>query len=36
VMAAYERHCDGAFECWTTSHLQNFVDVVAGAAPAAE
>ncbi|HVD38747.1 MAG TPA: VWA domain-containing protein, partial [Solirubrobacterales bacterium] len=36
VMAAYERYCDGAFECWTTSHLQNFVDVVAGAAPAAE
>jgi uncharacterized protein with von Willebrand factor type A (vWA) domain len=36
VMAAYERHCDGAFECWTTKHLENFVDVVAGAAPAAE
>ncbi|HEU5253703.1 MAG TPA: VWA domain-containing protein, partial [Solirubrobacterales bacterium] len=36
VMAAYERYCDGAFECWTTGHLQNFVDVVAGAAPAAE
>jgi uncharacterized protein len=30
VMAAYERHCDGAFECWTTKHLENFVDVVAG------
>jgi uncharacterized protein len=36
VMAAYERHCDGAFECWTTKHLENFVNVVAGAAPAAE
>ncbi|HST69695.1 MAG TPA: VWA domain-containing protein [Solirubrobacterales bacterium] len=36
VMAAYERHCDGAFECWTTQHLENFVNVVAGAAPAAE
>jgi uncharacterized protein with von Willebrand factor type A (vWA) domain len=31
VMAAYERYCDGAFECWTTKHLENFVDVVAGA-----
>ena len=30
VMAAYERHCDGAFECWTTRHLEAFVDVVAG------
>jgi len=36
VMAAYERHCDGAFECWTTKHLENFVNVVAGAAPAVE
>jgi uncharacterized protein with von Willebrand factor type A (vWA) domain len=36
VMAAYARHCDGAFECWTTKHLENFVNVVAGAAPAAE
>src|SRR3954453_1318543 len=36
VMAAYERHCDGAFECWTTKHLENFVNVVAGAAPASE
>ena len=32
VMAAYERYCDGAFECWTTKHLENFVDVVAGGA----
>lgn len=30
VMAAYERHCDAAFECWTTKHLENFVNVVAG------
>jgi uncharacterized protein len=30
VMAAYERHCDGAFECWTTRHLEAFVNVVAG------
>jgi uncharacterized protein len=30
VMAAYERHCTAAFECWTTKHLENFVDVVAG------
>jgi uncharacterized protein len=36
VMAAYERYCDGAFECWTTRHLENFVNVVAGGAPAAE
>jgi uncharacterized protein with von Willebrand factor type A (vWA) domain len=36
VMAAYERYCDGAFECWTTRHLENFVNVVAGGAPASE
>src|SRR5919204_331586 len=30
VMAAYERFCDGAFECWTTRHLEQFVNVVAG------
>jgi uncharacterized protein len=36
VMAAYERYCDGAFECWTTRHLESFVNVVAGGAPAAE
>ena len=35
VMAAYERYCDGAFECWTTRHLENFVNVVAGGMPAA-
>jgi uncharacterized protein len=34
VMAAYERHCDGAFECWTTRHLEGFVNVVAGGIPA--
>jgi uncharacterized protein with von Willebrand factor type A (vWA) domain len=33
VMAAYERHCTGAFECWTTKHLENFVDIIAGAVP---
>jgi uncharacterized protein with von Willebrand factor type A (vWA) domain len=36
VMSSYERYCDGTFECWTTRHLENFVNVVAGAAPAAE
>jgi uncharacterized protein with von Willebrand factor type A (vWA) domain len=36
VMAAYERYCDGAFECWTTRHLENFVNVVAGGVPAPE
>jgi len=36
VMAAYERHCDGAFECWTTRHLESFVNVVAGGAPASD
>jgi len=30
VMSAYETHCDGAFECWTTKHLETFVNVVAG------
>jgi hypothetical protein len=29
-MSAYEPYCDGAFECWTTRHLENFVNVVAG------
>jgi uncharacterized protein len=33
VMAAYERHCTAAFECWTTSHLENFVNVIAGGKP---
>jgi hypothetical protein len=30
VMAAYEQHCTAAFECWTTKHLEDFVNVVAG------
>jgi uncharacterized protein len=30
VMAAYERYCTAAFECWTTRHLEDFVNVVAG------
>ena len=30
VMAAYESHCTAAFECWTTRHLEEFVNVVAG------
>jgi uncharacterized protein with von Willebrand factor type A (vWA) domain len=30
VMAAYEPHCTAAFECWTTGHLEQFVNVVAG------
>ena len=33
VMAAYEPHCTAAFECWTTRHLENFVNVVAGGTP---
>jgi uncharacterized protein with von Willebrand factor type A (vWA) domain len=36
VMAAYEPHCDGVFECWTTKHLEAFVNVVAGGAPRPE
>ena len=28
VMAAYEPHTTEAFECWTTKHLEHFVDVV--------
>jgi uncharacterized protein with von Willebrand factor type A (vWA) domain len=30
VMAAYEPYCDGAFECWTTKQLEQFVNVIAG------
>jgi uncharacterized protein with von Willebrand factor type A (vWA) domain len=30
VMAAYERHTTASFECWTTRHLEDFVNVVAG------
>ncbi|MFN8161636.1 MAG: VWA domain-containing protein [Solirubrobacterales bacterium] len=36
VMSAYEPFCDGAFECWTTRHLENFVNVVAGGVPASD
>ncbi len=36
VMSAYEPHCDGVFECWTTKHLENFVNVIAGAPKPAE
>ena len=36
VMAAYQRHCTAAFECWTTKHLEDFVNVVAGGTPAVE
>jgi len=36
VMSAYERHCTAAFECWTTRHLEDFVNVVAGGAALAE
>jgi uncharacterized protein with von Willebrand factor type A (vWA) domain len=36
VMAAYEPYCDGAFECWTTRHLENFVNVVAGGVPSGD
>ncbi len=30
VMAAYEPFTTAAFECWTTKHLEQFVDVIAG------
>jgi uncharacterized protein with von Willebrand factor type A (vWA) domain len=36
VMAAYEPYCDGVFECWTTKHLESFVNIVAGGAVPAE
>ncbi len=36
VMSAYERHCTAAFECWTTRHLENFVNVIAGGKPLEE
>ena len=29
VMNSYIPFCDGAFECWQTEHLENFVDIVA-------
>jgi uncharacterized protein with von Willebrand factor type A (vWA) domain len=36
VMAAYEPHVTRAFECWTTKHLEDFVNVVAGGLPLAD
>jgi uncharacterized protein len=33
VMAAYETRCTAAFECWTTQHLEGFVNVIAGGTP---
>jgi uncharacterized protein with von Willebrand factor type A (vWA) domain len=33
VMSSYAPYTDGAFECWTTRHLENFVNVVAGGVP---
>jgi hypothetical protein len=36
VMASYERHTTAAFECWTTRHLEGFVNVVAGGTPMVE
>ncbi len=35
VMAAYEPYVTRAFECWTTKHLEEFVDVIAGTAQTA-
>jgi uncharacterized protein with von Willebrand factor type A (vWA) domain len=29
VMSAYEPHCDGVFECWTTKQLEAFVNSLA-------
>ena len=36
VMAAYEPFVTRAFECWTTKHLEEFVDAIAGRAEAPE
>jgi len=33
VMAAYEPHCDGVFECWTTKQLEAFVKAIADLRP---
>lgn len=33
VMRSYEKLCDGAFECWTTKHLESFVDLIASDRP---
>jgi len=35
VMAAYEPHCDGVFECWTTRQLEGFVEAIADLRPPA-
>jgi uncharacterized protein with von Willebrand factor type A (vWA) domain len=32
VMAAYDKYATRSFECWTTKHLENFVNVIAGGA----
>nr|MDP8944145.1 VWA domain-containing protein [Actinomycetota bacterium] len=29
MMRAYDPHCDGAFECWTTKQLEAFVNALA-------
>jgi uncharacterized protein with von Willebrand factor type A (vWA) domain len=28
VMAAYEKYCDGVFECWTVKQLEVFVNAL--------
>jgi uncharacterized protein len=33
VMAAYEPHCTGVFECWTTKQLEGFVNAIADLGP---
>ena len=35
VMAAYEPHCDGVFECWTTKQLEAFVNALTEQRPVA-
>jgi hypothetical protein len=35
-MAAYEPFVTRAFECWTTQHLEDFVNVIAGGSIAAD
>jgi hypothetical protein len=35
-MSAYERHTTRSFECWTTKHLEGFVNVIAGGAAPVE
>jgi len=36
VMSAYQPFVTRAFECWTTKHLEEFVDVIAGEGHTAE